>query len=410
MKTYSIRIFPEKEQVKLLNELSSIRIEIYNFYLQNNINEYNTNKKIFSAYDMHKMFTADKIQYLNWSKLNAKCVQTTLTSIHNNYKSFFVLIKKDKTAKPPQPILDVGFRTICYNQSGWSIKKDNVIEINKIPFKYKSIYNLKELHIKEIRVKFVNNKWLVDLCCEEKKEYFKEKLIQNKVLAIDLGLEKLATGIDSNGNVLVVHNKPKKINKYFSKHINKIKSKQDKCKKYSKRWKHLQKIKNRKYHKKNSQIKQRLHIESNKIINMNYNTIIVGDLKVKKLMGLKESKYKKISKSFGGTNLTMFVNFLKYKALNHNINVVKVDESYTTQTNCLTGSLFDKIIKLSDRVVKIDDNIEIDRDLNSAVNIYKKYINNHLVALTPPLDLSNVLMKNNLLKANCEVIREPSVL
>ncbi len=143
---------------------------------------------------------------------------------------------------------------------------------------------------------------------------------------------------------------------------------------------------------------------------MNYHTIIVGDLKVKKLMQKDENKHKRISKSLGNTNLAMFINFLKYKASDYNINVVKIDESYTSQTNCLTGKLFDKEVKLKDRIVKLGDGIEIDRDLNSAINIYKKYVNNHLVVLTPPLDLSSVLMKNNLLRTSYEVIREPSVL
>ena len=401
MKTYSIRLFPTQEQIDKLYQMSSIRLSIYNHYLNLNIENYKINKKIFSAYDMHAMITKDKENHLDWQLLNAKCIQTTLTKLYDNYKSFFTLIKKDSNAKPPKIIEDITkFRTISFNQSGWSVKENNVIQINKIPFQYKSIYNLKELNIKEIRVKFINDKWLCDLCCDGIIEKPKEKLIQNKIIAFDLGLEKLAVGIDTIGNVHVVHNKPKKICKYFDKKINVVKSKQSKCLKNSRRWKYIQKTKNKLYHKRNSQVKQRLHIEANNIINMNYNTIVVGDLKVRKLMEIESNKYKKISRSFGRSNISMFVNFLTYKSENKGINVVKVDERHTSQQNCLTGKLFNEKIELKDRTVKLSDEIEIDRDLNSAINIYNRYINNHLVALTPPLDLSNVLMKFNVLSKN----------
>jgi putative transposase len=405
MKTYNIRLFPTLEQIDKLNQLSSIRLSIYNHYLNLNIENYKVKKKIFNAYQMHKMFTADKKEYVDWQILNTKCVQTILTKLYDNYKSFFTLIKKDKSSKPPQIIENINqFKTISFNQSGWSVKPNNIILINQIPIEYKSIYNLKKLNIKEIRVKFIRNKWLCDLVVEDRIELPSQKLIENKVLSLDLGLEKLATGIDSNGKIIVIYNKPKKISKYFHKRIDIIKSKQAKCFKKSRRWKHLQIVKNKLYHRKNSQVKECLHIETKKLVNMNYNTIIIGDLKVKKLMELEKNKYKKISRSFGRTNLAMFIDFLTYKGRDKYINVVKVDERHTTQQNCLTGKLFDKKIELKDRIVRLSNDVEIDRDLNSAINIYNRWYNNHLAVLTPPLDLSSVLIKNNIL------IREPTVL
>ena len=395
MKTYSIRLCPTNYQIDRLYQLNAIRIEIYNHYLQKNIDEYKINKKIFNAYQLHKFFTTDKKSHPSWSLINTKCVQTTLTKLYDNYKSFFTLIKKDKSAKPPGLIVNDRFKTINYNQSGWSVKSNNIIEINKIPIKYKSIYNLKELNIKEIRVKFINKKWICDLVIDNKTIYPDEKLIKNKVLAIDLGIEKLATGIDSLGNVVVVYNKPKKISKYFNKRINNVKSKQAKCLRNSRRWTRILSRKNKLYNKKNTQIQQRLHIESKRLINMNYNTIVVGDLNVKKLMGLERNKYTKMSRNFGNSNLSMFMDFLTYKAQDKHINVIKIDERNTTQLNCLTGNFFLDKIELKDRIVRLSNEIEIDRDLNSAINIYNRFMHNHLAALTPPLPLADVLIRNN---------------
>ena len=135
---------------------------------------------------------------------------------------------------------------------------------------------------------------------------------------------------------------------------------------------------------------------------MNYKTIVVGDLRVKSLMSTTGVNQKQpwMRKSFDESNITMFMGFLKYKAQAKQLNVIKVDEKYTTQTNCLTGKLFQDKVELNDRIVKLDDNVIIDRDLNSAINILKRYYGNHIAFMTTPLDYSNVVMKYNLCNNN----------
>ena len=121
-----------------------------------------------------------------------------------SYRSFFNLIKKDKNARPPRKIENNGhFHTIVWNQSGWIFKEDSII-INKLPFTYKSKIDIAELNIKEIKIKYVRNKWLCDIIIEEEIKYEDKLNIKTKVLAIDLGLSKLGTGVDNKGNVIVL--------------------------------------------------------------------------------------------------------------------------------------------------------------------------------------------------------------
>ena len=398
MKTYQIRLFPTKKQIDDLNELSSIRRSVWNELLDIQKRSYVENKSIHNKFDLNNMLPKLKKKYPNWKKLNSKAMQTIATELFGSYRSFFNLIKKDKNARPPRKIENTDYHTITWNQSGWIIKGDNEIIINKIPFKYKSNISIKDLNIKEIRVKYVRNKWLCDLVVNDKVDYQDDLKIKTNVLAFDLGLSKLATGIDNKGNQVVVENKSKKINKYFQKQIGKIQEKRSKTKKGSKRNKRLNKVMNKCYHRKNQQIKQTLHIQSKKLSNMNYNTIIVGDLSVKKLMekeGVNKNK-KGIRKSFHQSNINMFLQFLSYKCQNKNINLTKVDEKWTTQLNCLTGKLFDKKLTLSEREVKLSNEITIDRDLNSAINIMKRWFENHFASMNEPLDVSNVLKKYNL--------------
>jgi putative transposase len=400
MKTYQIRIFPTKNQIEELSELSSIRSDIWNELLNIQQKSYEENKSIYNKFDLNNMLPKLKNKYPNWKKLNSKAIQTIATELFGSYRSFFNLIKKDKNARPPRKIENKDYHTITWNQSGWIIKENNEIIINKIPFRYKYNLNIKDFNIKEIRVKYVRNKWLCDLVVNDKVDYIDELNIKTNVLSFDLGLKKLATGIDNKGNQVVVENKSKKINKYFQKQIGKVQEKRSKTKKESKRNKKLRKDLNKLYHKKNEQIKQTLHIQSKKLVNMNYNTIIVGDLSVKKLMEKQGTNKKKkgIRKSFHQSNINMFLQFLSYKCQSKNINLTKIDEKWTSQLNCLTGKLFDKKLELSDREVQLSKEITIDRDLNSAINILNRWFENHFASMNEPLDISNVLKKYNLSK------------
>ncbi|NBX83980.1 MAG: transposase [Gammaproteobacteria bacterium] len=400
MKTYQIRLFPTKEKIDQLNELSSIRTEVWNKLLDIQKESYELNKSIYNKFDLNNMLPELKEKNLSWKKLNSKALQTISTELFGSYRSFFNLIKKDKNARPPKKIENKDYHTITWNQSGWIIKDNNEIIINKINFRYKSNINISELNIKEIRIKYSRNKWLCDLVVNDKIEYKNDINIKTNVLAFDLGLSKLATGVDNKGNQIIVENKSKRINKYFQKQISRIQKKSSKTKKGSIRNLKFKKDLNKLYQKKNEQIKQTLHIQSKKLANMDYNTIIVGDLSVKKLMEKEGTNKNKrgIRKSFHQSNINMFLQFLSYKCQNKNINLTKIDEKWTTQLNCLTGKLFDKKAELSDREVKLSNEITIDRDLNSAINIMKRWFENQFASMNEPLDISNVLRKYNLSK------------
>ena len=398
MKTYQIRLFPSNEQILELQELSDIRKDIWNKLLDIQHNKYEIEKSIFNKFDLNNILPELKEKYPNWKKLNSKAIQTIATELYSSYQSFFGLIKKDKTARPPNKIENNYFHSISWNQSGWIIKENDIIIINKIPFEYKSKINIKSLNIKEIRIKFIRNKWLCDIVDDSSIKYEEDLNIKTKILAIDLGLLKLGTGIDNKGEMIVLKNKSKKINDYYQKQIAKIQNKRSKTIKGSNRNLLLKKTLNKCYHKKNEQIKQTLHIQSKKLVNMNYNTIVVGDLTVKRLMsteGVNENK-KGIRKSFHNSNITMFLQYLTYKCQTKNTNLTKIDEKWTTQINCLTGKLFKNKIELKDRRVQLSDTIIIDRDLNSAINILNRWFGNHFASMNEPLDLSRVIKKYNL--------------
>ena len=403
-RTYTIRLLPSKEQEQQLQNLSLARNTLYNALIDIEIQTYNETKKVKTEFDLDKDITILRKVSPSIAQLNSKASQRVAKEIYSSYKSFFNLVKKDKTARPPHKVEDINrFHTIAYNQTGWKFLSDTKVKLNGITLEYRGMPNIDytALSVKEVKLKFANGKYLLDLSTENTVAEPSKIEADNKVLAIDLGIKNLVNGIDNDGRWITLPNKAKKVNEYFREQISSVQSRMDKCTKGSKRYNRLRKVKKRLYRRRDAQTKQALHIQSKKLANMNYKTIVVGDLTVKKLMGKGSNKFAKTSRSFAETSIATFMEFLTYKCQARNTEVETIGEQWTTQQNCLTGKLFKEKIELSDRTVRLNDSIEIDRDLNAAINILKRYEQNHLALLTAPLDVSSVVNKYNLLTNTC---------
>ena len=403
-RTYTIRLLPSKEQEQQLQNLSLARNTLYNALIDIEIQTYNETKNIKTEFDLDKDITVLRKEFPSITQLNSKASQRVAKEIYSSYKSFFNLVKKDKTVRPPHKVEDINkFHTIAYNQTGWKFLSDTKIKLNGITLEYRGMPSVDytTLSVKEVKLKFANGKYLLDLSTENTVAEPSKIEADNKVLAIDLGIKNLVNGIDNDGRWITLPNKAKKVNEYFRKQISSVQSRMDKCTKGSKRYNRLRKVKKRLYRRRDAQTKQALHIQSKKLANMNYKTIVVGDLTVKKLMGKGSNKFAKTSRSFAETSIATFMEFLTYKCQARNTEVETIGEQWTTQQNCLTGKLFKEKVELSDRTVRLNDSIEIDRDLNAAINILKRYEQNHLALLTAPLDISSVVNKYNLLTNTC---------
>ena len=399
-RTYSVRLFPTRLQVGKLEELSKTRNLLWNEIMTIEEKAFEE-KHLIGEFDLNNMLPSLKEEHPEYKALNSKACQRICKEVYSSYRSFFRLVKKDKTAKPPRKVENVGqFHTIAFNQSGWKFIDGNIVRLNGITLQYKGMdgVDFTTLNVKEVRLKKKDWKYMLDVTHELEIEEPKEIRTENKVLAIDLGLKELATGIDNLGKVVVLKNKAAKIDKYFAREIGKVKSKLSKKQKNSRSWTKLNKTKKRLYRRRNAQVRDTLHIQSKRLADMNYKTIVVGDLSVKKLMSKEgnNKEKKNVRKSFKETAIGRFMEFLTYKCLARHNEVITLSERWTTQTNCLTGKLFKEKVGLSDRKVWLNETVCIDRDLNAAINIMRRYEQCHIALMTTPLDVSNVVARNNI--------------
>jgi len=376
MLSLKIKVKLNQEQIIKLETISNEHRLLYN-YLLGCIKE-----RTLTFKELNELYK--KYRLNNKLTINSKSAQNTCIGLINNIKSFYEKRKKDITSKFPYKFISYKYFksfTHDYNNGsgGFKIINDkltiNLLDTSQNLLK-KLVINLPEYcsiinneNVKTITFKRENeNDYYIIFVYSEQPS--NNKLNKSNFMSIDLGYSNIVTS--------------------YSNCMENIQIKNLKLKKLEKTIEHLQSIKDKKkkgsnkYNKINYRFKKQKRKLSNKIIDFQHKvstyiinecikndvgSLIVGDLKVKKVICKENKKLSGISKST--IALGRFKTFLEYKSKKVNMNHYHVNEAYTSQQNCLTGEIMFSS-QLDNRIVKISKEQFIDRDLNSAINIGKK--------------------------------------
>ena len=328
-------------------------------------------------------FATEKIMKENeWYKsLQAQCAQQVLKQLDQNFKSFFVLLKKKKSkdyterVNIPKYLPKEGRYLLKF--TGQSLSKnyleDSIIKIPKTTLKFYSKINSLDKCIKEVRFLPRTGYILMEVVYEKSEQKLKEN--NGNYLSIDLGINNLATCYDSsNKTSFIINGKPlKAINHFYNKKLSKLKSSlQIKHKKYTSN--KTQKL----TLKRSNKIKDYFHKSTkliiNQAVNQNLNTIVIGYNK-----GWKQeiNLGHKNNQSFVQLPHYQFINMLAYKAKLKGLNVLMTEESYTSKCSVIDNEMPQKHNTYSGKRIKrglfvSSSGIKINADLNGAMNILKK--------------------------------------
>ena len=197
------------------------------------------------------------------------------------------------------------------------------------------------------------------------------KIVDNEILGIDLGLKELATC----SNELIIHNVSK--SKRYKKLEKKLKRQQRQMSRSLERnkiGKKFIKTKNFERYRKRC-LKTRIKINNLKsdyfnkfivdIMKTKCSTIVLEDLAVKNMQ-----QNKRLSGSFQKSAISQFRSRLIQKAEMLGVNVSVVDRFFPSSKICSHCGNIKKELKLSNRIYHCDIcGFEIDRDLNAAINL-----------------------------------------
>ncbi len=195
-----------------------------------------------------------------------------------------------------------------------------------------------------------------------------------QVVAFDLGIKTLATGVNEQGKFY--HVGGFKGARWYNKHLDKIRSKRDRCKKKSKRYTHLSKVYKRVSEKKRNKQRDSLHKASHLISHkLVESTVVVGDLSQRQMVQkAHQERNKHLNRAvYNEWGLYAFIEMLTYKCQLYGKGLNFLDERNTSKMCSGCGHL--QAMPLWKRTYCCTDcGLVMDRDDNSAVNILKRYI------------------------------------
>ena len=358
-KTYKFRLYPNKEQEKMLvNYFGSVRF-VYNHFLAKRKEQYEQARKISNYYEQAKELTAmKKTEVYSWLKeINSQTLQHALRHLETAYVNFF----KGRTKFPR-------FHSKKHGDS-FSIPQHFKVESNRIFIpKFKGgirFAKSQDIHgeLRNMTVSVTpSGKYYVCIMAQVEVDDFEKT---NLSVGIDLGLKDFVITSDNDR-----YSSNKFIKKY-SKNLATMQKHLSRKKKGSGSW-NRQRIKIARLHEKiMSCRKDKLHKISIDLIRR-YDVVCCEDLNVNGMV-----KNHKLAKSISDASWGAFVTMLGYKAKWYGKTLVKIDRFYPSSKICHHCGYIKGDLKLKDREWTCPQCGElIDRDLNAAKNILDEGLKN----------------------------------
>ena len=354
-RAYKIRLYPNKNQRTFFNKTFGCCRVIYNEMLWN-LKESYKNGIVLNKCDLFKKI---KSKY-NWMKnSDSQGLCNTYQDLNSAYNNFFS--KRAKFPKFKKKKDKNSYRNgMCLKDISKLIPNKNHIFIPKAGLvDFREDYDFQKLGIKKIYnitiERSKTNKYYCSICCDvEVKEYEHT----GKVIGIDLGIKDLV--IDSNGNKYKNPKFQAKAEKKI-KHLNRLYSKKTKGSHNAEKARLKLAIAHEKLCNKR---KDNLHKITTKLIKEN-DIICIENLNVKGM-----TKNHKLAKVIQEASVGMLVNMLKYKALWHNRQIIKIGRFYPSSKSCSCCGHRMNYMGLEVRQWTCPNCGEThDRDINAAINI-----------------------------------------
>jgi len=353
--TYKFRMYPNKEIREKLDFALDICRQTYNNLLE----EMNNQVKIDRKAIQHKIVELKEVRP-ELKEVYSKTLQYECYRLFSNLSALRELKKKGRKVGRLRFKGKDWFKTISYNQSGFWFEqkgKKGILELSKIGIIKVKSHRQVEGKIKQITIKKSLGKWY----CMIVTDFIQKRICGNKEIGIDLGINNYI--MDSEGNS-IAH--PKTIDKYAEE----LKTAQQELSRKKKGSYNRNKVRFRvaKIHEKIERVRNDfLHKLSNQYVK-DCKLIVIEDLAIKDMI---QSSYN--AKNIADSSWNRFVQFLCYKAENAGCKVEKINPKNTTKQCSNCGNI--QKMPLWIRTYKCSScGFEIDRDLNSAINIKNKFL------------------------------------
>lgn len=368
MKSFTIRLYPNKQQEVLFYKHINCQRYVYNWALNLNNELYRKDKKKYSSTNLGKMLTQYKKQETWLNEVSNATLKEAIRNLDKAYTNFY-----KKRAKLPRFKSKKRSKLSFYSRYD-SIKfyENNKVNLEKIgKVRYKSSYNIdfiEETSFKNPHVSYNGRCWILTFALDVENKF---ETLTNEVIGIDLGIKYLA--ICSDGVVYKNINKEMTIRKLEKrlKRLQKQVSRKYEMNKKGGRYIKTNNIKKlekdiRRIHRRLKNIRLNyLHQTTADIVKTKPYRVVMEDLSITSMM-----KNKSIAKQVSNLGLYEFIRQMKYKCEWNGIEFIQVDRYYPSSKKCSNCGTIKKDLKLSDRQYKCDKcGLDINRDFNASLNL-----------------------------------------
>ena len=368
-------IKPSHKYYDEIDHLCWLSKNLYNATLYTVRQYYFENKQFLNYRAVNKMYVSSN--HPDYRALPAKVAKYTQMLVDRNFKSFFALLKLkaqgkyNKLIKIPRYLKKTGKQTVIYEKGALSFKAQGFIKLSKTNIKIKTKLTKEEVQF--VRLVPRNNYIAVEIGYNVKEP---EQKLNNNVLAIDIGVNNIATCVTTDGDKYLINGRQLKyINHNYNKGVADVQSKLKTTHNQNSSKYKIQII-----NKRNNRINDYLHKITTYIVNQavsqNIGTIVVGYNKEWK----QDTKMGKVNnQNFVQIPFYRLINLLKYKCRLKGIKFQTITEGYTSKCSFVDGEEIKKHTSYSGKRItrelfKTKNGLIINADINGAYNILKKYM------------------------------------
>ena len=372
------------EYYKMLDEFCYKSKNLYNFANYHIRKQFIGTRKWLRYYDLDKLVKQPKMDFDYRSLPVIQSSQQCLKLLDKNWKSFFKVIKdwnKNKSKyngrpKLPKYLPKNGRNLVVLTNQNCKIK-DGILKFPRTfnNFTLKAQVNSGDLQ--QVRILPRNKYIIVEIIYNKRVKDLKKD--NQKYVSVDVGLDNLlALSTNTLNKPMIINGRIlKSENKYYNKQISHYRE-------IAKRMNNLDYTRRMSFltNKRNNIINDLIHKASRKVVeytlSCDVNTIVIGNNKDWKR---NSNMSKQVNQSFVGIPHQKLIEQIIYKAEDYGINVILIEESYTSGTSFLddelpTKSNYNKDRRIKRGLFKSNSGKLINADVNASYQILKKVFPN----------------------------------
>ena len=354
--TYKFKLYSRCDRNRYLHHEINDFAGVYNHFIALHKRYYRRFGKYPNKYALmkHLKKLKDTTRFAHWRLLPSQALQNVLERIDFGYQKFFARDNK----RPPTFRSKFRYQSYTLKQAGYKFLEHNKVRIGKRVFRYHKSRDFDVESIKRVTIirDRVGDLWL---CVVAKAEGIKSFIVKNgKTAGFDFGLKTYLTASDSTRTQSPL---------FFSRNIRKVKKANRNLsgKRKGNKNRHRARINLARVHRRVANQRRDYHWRLAYQLCAEYDLMYFETLNIKAMQQL-------WGKKINDLGFSDFLTILKYVAKKTGKAVKQIDKWLPTSKTCSGCDTVKENLELRERTFRCDHcGLEMDRDLNAAINIHR---------------------------------------